>query len=125
MRKISPPGDLSSAPLSLGAGSPRQHPFRWRLDPVFVIGKRGIHVRTFNLLLLHVPRISHIHGTGGADRQLRLDTIRSHSVSLLRMSTAAMLRPLVISGPSGTGKSTLLNRLFDEYPDRFSFSVSR
>ncbi|TDL23577.1 guanylate kinase [Rickenella mellea] len=33
-------------------------------------------------------------------------------------------RPLVISGPSGTGKSTLLARLFAEYPDKFGFSVS-
>ncbi|EMD38856.1 hypothetical protein CERSUDRAFT_151559 [Gelatoporia subvermispora B] len=34
------------------------------------------------------------------------------------------LRPLVISGPSGVGKSTLLQRLFAEYPDKFGFSVS-
>ncbi|GAA93703.1 uncharacterized protein L969DRAFT_53591 [Mixia osmundae IAM 14324] len=40
------------------------------------------------------------------------------------MSSAASLRPIVISGPSGTGKSTLLKRLFDEYPDTFGFSVS-
>ncbi|TDL20296.1 guanylate kinase [Rickenella mellea] len=33
-------------------------------------------------------------------------------------------RPLVISGPSGTGKSTLLARLFADYPDKFGFSVS-
>ncbi|KZT56876.1 guanylate kinase [Calocera cornea HHB12733] len=33
-------------------------------------------------------------------------------------------RPLVMSGPSGTGKSTLLKRLFDEFPDKFGFSVS-
>ncbi|THH11671.1 hypothetical protein EW145_g520 [Phellinidium pouzarii] len=33
-------------------------------------------------------------------------------------------RPLVISGPSGTGKSTLLNRLFAKYPNNFGFSVS-
>ncbi|KAF5388712.1 hypothetical protein D9757_004865 [Collybiopsis confluens] len=34
------------------------------------------------------------------------------------------LRPLVLSGPSGVGKSTLLRRLLDEFPDRFGFSVS-
>lgn len=33
-------------------------------------------------------------------------------------------RPIVISGPSGTGKSTLLKRLMKEYPDTFGFSVS-
>ena len=35
------------------------------------------------------------------------------------------LRPLVLSGPSGVGKSTLLHRLLSEFPDKFGFSVSR
>ncbi|KAJ3711223.1 guanylate kinase [Lentinula raphanica] len=34
------------------------------------------------------------------------------------------LRPLVLSGPSGVGKSTLLKRLLAEFPDKFGFSVS-
>ncbi|KAH7881790.1 P-loop containing nucleoside triphosphate hydrolase protein [Phlebopus sp. FC_14] len=32
--------------------------------------------------------------------------------------------PLVIFGPSGVGKGTLLKRLFAEFPDSFGFSVS-
>lgn len=35
------------------------------------------------------------------------------------------IRPVVISGPSGVGKSTLIKKLFREYPDSFGFSVSR
>ncbi|AFR94779.1 guanylate kinase [Cryptococcus neoformans] len=33
-------------------------------------------------------------------------------------------RPLVICGPSGTGKSTLLKTLFESQPNTFGFSVS-
>ncbi|KAI1813032.1 guanylate kinase [Poronia punctata] len=33
-------------------------------------------------------------------------------------------RPLVISGPSGVGKGTLMKRLFASHPDTFAFSVS-
>ncbi|WFD00501.1 guanylate kinase [Malassezia yamatoensis] len=34
------------------------------------------------------------------------------------------LRPLVLCGPSGVGKSTLIKKLFDEFPNRFGFSIS-
>lgn len=47
-------------------------------------------------------------------------------LSLYPMSPRSdFLRPLVLSGPSGVGKSTLLQRLFVEFPDKFGFSVSR
>ncbi|KAI8357493.1 P-loop containing nucleoside triphosphate hydrolase protein [Mortierella sp. GBAus27b] len=49
----------------------------------------------------------------------------SHSpATLSSIDTTAYKRPIVLSGPSGTGKSTLLKRLFEEYPDTFGFSVS-
>merc|ERR1711977_108386 len=34
------------------------------------------------------------------------------------------LLPIIVAGPSGVGKSTLLRRLLQEHPDRFGFSVS-
>ncbi|XP_070570331.1 guanylate kinase-like isoform X2 [Ptychodera flava] len=33
-------------------------------------------------------------------------------------------RPVVISGPSGTGKSTLIKKLMDDYKEYFGFSIS-
>lgn len=36
-----------------------------------------------------------------------------------------MIRPIVLSGPSGGGKSTILNRAIKEYPNTFEFSISR
>ncbi|KAL9084198.1 MAG: hypothetical protein Q9165_008184 [Trypethelium subeluteriae] len=33
-------------------------------------------------------------------------------------------RPIIISGPSGTGKSTLIQKLFAAHPDTFRFSIS-
>lgn len=34
------------------------------------------------------------------------------------------IRPLVICGPSGVGKSTIVNQLLEEFPNVFGFSVS-
>ena len=34
------------------------------------------------------------------------------------------LRPVVLCGPSGVGKGTLLKRIFADFPDLFALSVS-
>ena len=44
-----------------------------------------------------------------------------HAMAPIDPTTA---RPIVFSGPSGTGKSTLIKRLFSSHPDLFGFSVS-
>ncbi|KAI6001018.1 P-loop containing nucleoside triphosphate hydrolase protein [Pisolithus orientalis] len=41
-----------------------------------------------------------------------------------RASTMTATTPLVVFGPSGVGKGTLIKRLFADYPDKFAFSVS-
>ncbi|TKA71484.1 hypothetical protein B0A55_06944 [Friedmanniomyces simplex] len=38
--------------------------------------------------------------------------------------TKSQPRPIVVSGPSGGGKSTMITRLREHYPGRFSLSVS-
>lgn len=40
------------------------------------------------------------------------------------VSVKTNLKPLVICGPSGVGKSTLIKRLLVEFPNSFGFSVS-
>ncbi|KIV79630.1 guanylate kinase [Exophiala sideris] len=53
---------------------------------------------------------------------------KTPSVQLIRRfsmaPTAERYRPIVCSGPSGTGKSTLIKKLFEKHPDLFGFSVS-
>ncbi|KAL5334072.1 P-loop containing nucleoside triphosphate hydrolase protein [Aspergillus crustosus] len=54
----------------------------------------------------------------------RSPSLRRFSPFIMAASAVQKFRPVVVSGPSGTGKSTLLKRLFAEFPDSFGFSVS-
>ncbi|PWN51661.1 P-loop containing nucleoside triphosphate hydrolase protein, partial [Violaceomyces palustris] len=55
-----------------------------------------------------------------SNRHATITTIMSSSTPIIPEEK----RPIVLSGPSGVGKSTLLKRLFQEFPDDFGFSVS-
>jgi guanylate kinase len=39
-------------------------------------------------------------------------------------SVTSALRPIILSGPSGVGKSTLVKSLLEKYPSKFALSVS-
>ena len=34
------------------------------------------------------------------------------------------LRPIIVVGPAGVGKSTLIAKLLEKYPDQFGFEIS-
>jgi guanylate kinase len=67
-------------------------------------------------------------GHGPSSLQAQSAVPKSSLLSLdQRVSTLEELqrkRPVVVCGPSGVGKGTLLNRLLAEYPDECGFSVS-
>jgi hypothetical protein len=51
--------------------------------------------------------------------------VRRHRATAFAMTPTPHPRPIVVSGPSGGGKSTILQRAMKEYPTAFAFSVSR
>ena len=81
----------------------------------FALDSRSPPSRCFLRAFLHLPSSVPLF------RQKTTSVIRPELMSPL----PDFLRPLLVSGPSGVGKSTLLTRLFAEFPDKFGFSVSR
>ena len=50
--------------------------------------------------------------------------LRRKTKSSVRGLVESSCRPLIVCGPSGVGKSTLIRRLMREFPEDFGFSVS-
>lgn len=122
----------SSAPSSCwrsrgDGGEPRTHRARM---PVLWTG----HAITPNLdfvppaAMATLRRVLGLGSTGLFASQLAvhampLDSSWSRSRSALAQAQPDS-RPVVVCGPSGVGKGTLLNRLMAEHPEDFGFSVS-
>ena len=51
--------------------------------------------------------------------------LKNYSIISYKTVMTSVINPLVICGPSGGGKSTLLNKLMDQFNDCFKFSISR
>lgn len=70
-----------------------------------------------NLAIVARSRFGYSIATGGA-AALGFSTIRQAEAK------PASPRPMVICGPSGVGKGTLIAKLMQDYPNAIGFSVS-
>ncbi|CAK4664091.1 hypothetical protein LEN26_000992 [Aphanomyces euteiches] len=53
-----------------------------------------------------------------------VDSLAEPEAETSVMASSSVIPPLVIAGPSGVGKGTLINKLLAKYPTLFGFSVS-
>ena len=98
----------------MGLGRPRHH--------------AELRFRATTSAMATLRRVLGLGSTGLFASQLAvhampLDSSWSRSRSALAQAQPDS-RPVVVCGPSGVGKGTLLNRLMAEHPEDFGFSVS-
>ena len=58
------------------------------------------------------------------ETRLKSKILRRKTRKIKNLESFSACRPLVVCGPSGVGKSTMIKRLVADYPDDFGFSVS-
>jgi len=84
---------------------------------------RSFHgaTRSFVTSITHTAEQQH---TSSSDHCYNHNTATTRSLSTDEASSATSLCPLVISGPSGVGKGTIIERFMQDHADHFGFSVS-
>lgn len=90
-------------------------PLLWRTGNEVVDGLAGLEVGKTGMV-----------GTllGAAARKMKKGKEREESAAKDVVGAKEKEKVLVIAGPSGVGKSTLIHRLMEELPQRFAYSVS-
>ncbi|KAL7080360.1 hypothetical protein ACQ4LE_000092 [Meloidogyne hapla] len=87
-------------------------------------------IRRFRVNRLNSWLLSHVYTTSTRQNLKHQPATASTSVqevvtiSSRNSGLTMMIKPIIISGPSGGGKSTILAKAMKEYPDAFAFSVS-
>ncbi|KAF2609480.1 hypothetical protein F2Q68_00045017 [Brassica cretica] len=112
-----------------GISLPKEHTVT-KVEDKILIQETGEATKN-NMIVLDLSSIN--GGAPGRTRGIILDTVNSTSLSSpLGKEVVAWSKgvrgnaekPIVISGPSGVGKGTLIAMLMQEFPSMFGFSVS-
>uniref|UniRef100_M1AEM6 guanylate kinase n=1 Tax=Solanum tuberosum TaxID=4113 RepID=M1AEM6_SOLTU len=106
----------------------------WRIP--IVLGAKPKPSKDYSAVLLNDDRVLVVRGNSGSSEcfwflEVGTPFVRQHEKTLGNEVVAwskgvlgNVEKPIVISGPSGVGKGTLISKLMKEFPSMFGFSVS-
>ncbi|KAG5583558.1 hypothetical protein H5410_054185 [Solanum commersonii] len=106
----------------------------WRIP--IVLGAKPKPSKDYSVVLLNDDRVLVVRGNSGSSEcfwflEVGTPFVRQHEKTLGNEVVAwskgvlgNVEKPIVISGPSGVGKGTLISKLMKEFPSMFGFSVS-
>jgi len=114
---------VSASPIDIGTKttSPSRQTAMWSGTRRIFSGSRRILSLGTGFLASAVARA---YTAEAHSSPLRPDGLNELDARVSALELQERRRPVVVCGPSGVGKGTLLNRLMKEYPDEFGFSVS-